>query len=299
MRENWAISCTRRAQHLIMFNRDGTSKQWCMLICSSCQRWGKDHGWELIAQGLGGDRSFDMKAAIRTLHTQKCFRHFAGQEHFMWQEHFTQLVPYAIRNFPCLSKNTSYCNEWLCTVSNQHVFLQRYPVCQAWLCFCAFVLFFFFFQPEKVEVLNWKSFTTAAEGTDNPAFSHIEMDVASNDNKANGLHIWHGAVSAHEDSFVHVKYCWHSCAGSVTSPAGNTGRHLVSYMALSPLHDLDISQERNQVFLALPHSFSHSGSWWQGLRQCFYVKYLSDILEPPGKYLLLVSVHSQSKFFIW
>lgn len=122
-----------------MFNRDGTSKQWCMLICSSCQRWGKGHGWESIAQWLGGDRSLDMKAAIRTLHTQKCFRHFAGQEHF------TQLVPYAIRNFPCLWKNTSYCNEWLCTVSNQHVFLQRYPVCQAWLCFCAFVLFFFFF----------------------------------------------------------------------------------------------------------------------------------------------------------
>ncbi|NWQ77766.1 SC5A8 protein, partial [Columbina picui] len=41
----------------------------------------------------------------------------------------------------------------------------------------------------KVEVLNWKSFTTAPEGTDNPAFSHIEMDVANNDNKANGLHI--------------------------------------------------------------------------------------------------------------
>ncbi|KAM9245791.1 sodium-coupled monocarboxylate transporter 1 [Leptosomus discolor] len=43
--------------------------------------------------------------------------------------------------------------------------------------------------PEKVEVLNWKPFTVAAEGTDNPAFSHIEMDVASNKNKANGLHI--------------------------------------------------------------------------------------------------------------
>ncbi|NWW80059.1 SC5A8 protein, partial [Climacteris rufus] len=42
---------------------------------------------------------------------------------------------------------------------------------------------------EKVEVLNWKPFTMADEGTDNPAFSHIEMDVASDKNKANGLHI--------------------------------------------------------------------------------------------------------------
>ncbi|NXL63405.1 SC5A8 protein, partial [Chordeiles acutipennis] len=41
----------------------------------------------------------------------------------------------------------------------------------------------------KVEVLNWKPFTMAAEGTDNPAFSHIEMDVASNKDKVNGLHI--------------------------------------------------------------------------------------------------------------
>ncbi|NXE04731.1 SC5A8 protein, partial [Lophotis ruficrista] len=41
----------------------------------------------------------------------------------------------------------------------------------------------------KVEVLNWKPFTVAAEGTDNPAFSHIEMDVASNKHKVNGLHI--------------------------------------------------------------------------------------------------------------
>ncbi|OWK59284.1 Sodium-coupled monocarboxylate transporter 1 [Lonchura striata] len=44
-------------------------------------------------------------------------------------------------------------------------------------------------QPEKVEVLNWKPFTMADEGTDNPAFSHIEMDVASDKNKVNGLHI--------------------------------------------------------------------------------------------------------------
>ncbi|NXW03495.1 SC5A8 protein, partial [Fregetta grallaria] len=41
----------------------------------------------------------------------------------------------------------------------------------------------------KTEVLNSKRFTMAAEGTDNPAFSHIEMDVASNQNKVNGLHI--------------------------------------------------------------------------------------------------------------
>ncbi|NXD33578.1 SC5A8 protein, partial [Copsychus sechellarum] len=41
---------------------------------------------------------------------------------------------------------------------------------------------------QKVEVLNWKPFTVADEGTDNPAFSHIEMDVASDKNKVNGLH---------------------------------------------------------------------------------------------------------------
>ncbi|NXS75872.1 SC5A8 protein, partial [Pandion haliaetus] len=41
----------------------------------------------------------------------------------------------------------------------------------------------------KVEVLNWKPFTVAAEGTDNPAFSPIEMDVASDKNKVNGPHI--------------------------------------------------------------------------------------------------------------
>ncbi|NXN27960.1 SC5A8 protein, partial [Nycticryphes semicollaris] len=41
----------------------------------------------------------------------------------------------------------------------------------------------------KVEVLNWNPFTVAAEGTDNPAFSHIEMDVASDKDKVNGLHI--------------------------------------------------------------------------------------------------------------
>ncbi|NXI44576.1 SC5A8 protein, partial [Galbula dea] len=42
---------------------------------------------------------------------------------------------------------------------------------------------------KKVEVLNRKQFTMAAEGTDNPAFSHIEMDVASSKNKVNGVHI--------------------------------------------------------------------------------------------------------------
>ncbi|NWV77135.1 SC5A8 protein, partial [Dasyornis broadbenti] len=42
---------------------------------------------------------------------------------------------------------------------------------------------------KKVEVLNWKPFTMAEEGTDNPAFSHIEMDVASDKNRVNGLHI--------------------------------------------------------------------------------------------------------------
>ncbi|NWU45120.1 SC5A8 protein, partial [Hylia prasina] len=44
-------------------------------------------------------------------------------------------------------------------------------------------------QVKKVEVLNWKPFTVADEGTDNPAFSHIEMDVASDKKKVNGLHI--------------------------------------------------------------------------------------------------------------
>ncbi|XP_009675879.2 sodium-coupled monocarboxylate transporter 1 [Struthio camelus] len=43
--------------------------------------------------------------------------------------------------------------------------------------------------PEKVEVLNWKPFTLAAEGTDNPAFSHVEMKVSGNKDKVNGLPI--------------------------------------------------------------------------------------------------------------
>ncbi|KFP81849.1 Sodium-coupled monocarboxylate transporter 1, partial [Acanthisitta chloris] len=41
----------------------------------------------------------------------------------------------------------------------------------------------------KVEVLNQNPFTMPSEGTDNPAFSHIEMDVASDKDKVNGLHI--------------------------------------------------------------------------------------------------------------
>ncbi|NXE49864.1 SC5A8 protein, partial [Casuarius casuarius] len=41
----------------------------------------------------------------------------------------------------------------------------------------------------KVEVLNWKPFTLASEGTDNPAFSHMEMKVSGNKEKVNGLHI--------------------------------------------------------------------------------------------------------------
>ncbi|NXU89281.1 SC5A8 protein, partial [Xiphorhynchus elegans] len=41
----------------------------------------------------------------------------------------------------------------------------------------------------NVEVLNCKPFTMEDEGTDNPAFSHIEMDVASDKNKVNGLHM--------------------------------------------------------------------------------------------------------------
>ncbi|NXG05218.1 SC5A8 protein, partial [Sakesphorus luctuosus] len=42
---------------------------------------------------------------------------------------------------------------------------------------------------KNVEVLNCKPFTMGDEGTDNPAFSHIEMDVASDKNKVNGLHM--------------------------------------------------------------------------------------------------------------
>ncbi|NWU74465.1 SC5A8 protein, partial [Onychorhynchus coronatus] len=41
----------------------------------------------------------------------------------------------------------------------------------------------------NMEVLNSKPFTVADEGTDNPAFNHIEMDVASDKDKVNGLHM--------------------------------------------------------------------------------------------------------------
>ncbi|XP_069713231.1 sodium-coupled monocarboxylate transporter 1 [Phaenicophaeus curvirostris] len=44
-------------------------------------------------------------------------------------------------------------------------------------------------KTEKVEALNWKPFTVATEGTDNPAFSRFEMDVADNENKVNGIYI--------------------------------------------------------------------------------------------------------------
>lgn len=134
----------------------------------------------------------------------------------------------------------------------------------------------------------------ANEGTDNPAFSHIEMDVASDKNKVNGLHIWHKALSAHEDSFVRVKHCWCSCSGLITSSAGVRGRPLLSFVALSPLHDLDISQERNQVFLALPHSL-----WFLVTEPKAICEIFAWYFELPGKYLLLISFHPQSEFFIW
>ncbi|NWI49635.1 SC5A8 protein, partial [Calyptomena viridis] len=41
----------------------------------------------------------------------------------------------------------------------------------------------------KTEVWDHKPSTMEDEGTDNPAFSHIEMDVASDKNKVNGLHM--------------------------------------------------------------------------------------------------------------
>ncbi|XP_015276773.1 PREDICTED: sodium-coupled monocarboxylate transporter 1-like [Gekko japonicus] len=48
---------------------------------------------------------------------------------------------------------------------------------------------FSFLKPkkeDKVEVLNWKQ--VADEGTDNPAFNHIEMDFTDNKEKVNGVH---------------------------------------------------------------------------------------------------------------
>lgn len=44
----------------------------------------------------------------------------------------------------------------------------------------------FIFQDDKVEVLNWKR--VSDEGTDNPAFNHIEMNFTDNKEKVNGVH---------------------------------------------------------------------------------------------------------------
>ncbi|XP_034984362.1 sodium-coupled monocarboxylate transporter 1 [Zootoca vivipara] len=44
-------------------------------------------------------------------------------------------------------------------------------------------------QDEKIKVLNWKPFPVTDEGTDNPAFNHIEMDFTDNKEKVNGAHI--------------------------------------------------------------------------------------------------------------
>uniref|UniRef100_A0A8D0GH32 Solute carrier family 5 member 8 n=1 Tax=Sphenodon punctatus TaxID=8508 RepID=A0A8D0GH32_SPHPU len=42
---------------------------------------------------------------------------------------------------------------------------------------------------EDVKTLNWKPFNLADEGTDNPAFNHIEMNFTDNTEKVNGAHI--------------------------------------------------------------------------------------------------------------
>ncbi|XP_053261028.1 sodium-coupled monocarboxylate transporter 1-like [Podarcis raffonei] len=44
-------------------------------------------------------------------------------------------------------------------------------------------------QDEKIKVLNWKPFPVTDEGTDNPAFNHIEMDFTDSKEKVNGAHI--------------------------------------------------------------------------------------------------------------
>ncbi|XP_033018552.1 sodium-coupled monocarboxylate transporter 1-like [Lacerta agilis] len=44
-------------------------------------------------------------------------------------------------------------------------------------------------QDEKIKVLNWKPFPVTDEGTDNPAFNHIEMDFTDSKEKVNGVHI--------------------------------------------------------------------------------------------------------------
>lgn len=55
--------------------------------------------------------------------------------------------------------------------------------------FCLF-LSFFLLQNEKVEVLNWKSQDSDPcpdKGTDNPAFSHMEMHSTERNEKVNGI----------------------------------------------------------------------------------------------------------------
>ncbi|XP_074840073.1 sodium-coupled monocarboxylate transporter 1 [Carettochelys insculpta] len=42
---------------------------------------------------------------------------------------------------------------------------------------------------EKVQVLNWTPFTMPDEGTDNPAFNHIEMNITENKEKGSGAHV--------------------------------------------------------------------------------------------------------------
>ncbi|XP_061495459.1 sodium-coupled monocarboxylate transporter 1-like [Rhineura floridana] len=44
-------------------------------------------------------------------------------------------------------------------------------------------------QDEKVKVLTWKPFTMPDEGTDNPAFNHIEMNFTDSNGKVNSAHI--------------------------------------------------------------------------------------------------------------
>ncbi|XP_067415189.1 sodium-coupled monocarboxylate transporter 1 [Emydura macquarii macquarii] len=47
---------------------------------------------------------------------------------------------------------------------------------------------FSFFKPKTV-ILNWKPFTMADEGTDNPVFNHIEMNITENKEKVNRAHV--------------------------------------------------------------------------------------------------------------
>ncbi|XP_024073438.1 sodium-coupled monocarboxylate transporter 1 [Terrapene carolina triunguis] len=47
----------------------------------------------------------------------------------------------------------------------------------------------FSFSKPKTVILNWKPFTTADEGTDNPVFNHIEMNITENKDKVNGAHV--------------------------------------------------------------------------------------------------------------